>query len=107
MGTKGGRPLSALERRQQKVEKKEEKKAVKEKEEKGRVLVVDPSLIKKVSEDIKNTPSVTTFSLVQKYGVKYSIAKKILRHLIAQNTLSVVVKSRRVIVATPTKGSAD
>lgn len=107
MGTKGGKPLSAIEKRQLKAEKREEKKPVKEKEEKGRALAVDPSLIKKVAEDVKNASFITTFSLVQKYGIKYSIAKKILKHLAVQNIVSIPVKTRRIMVATPVKGSTS
>ncbi|MEM1644341.1 MAG: hypothetical protein QXL96_00485 [Ignisphaera sp.] len=105
MGTKGGKPISSIEKKQTRIEKKEEKKFVREEKKEARPTIVDPSLIKKVAEDIKNAPFVTTFTLVQRYGIKYSTAKKILRDLASQNIISINLKSRRVIVATPTKGS--
>lgn len=107
MGTKGGKPLSTLEKRQKKIEKKEEKKSM-AKEEKKEVAMsaVDPSLVRKVAEDIKNTTFVTTFTLVQKYGIRYGVAKKILKTLASQGLADITLKTRRVIIATSSKPSA-
>jgi ribosomal protein S25 len=107
MGTKGGKPLSAIERRQMKLAKKEEKKVVKEEKKEYRLGIVDPSLLKKVAEDIKNFDFVTTFTLAQRHNIRYSLAKKILKELAAQNIVNIVLKTRRVIIAVPVKSSSQ
>lgn len=105
MGTKGGKPLSSIEKKQTRVEKKEEKKLAREEKKETRLNIVDPSLVRKVAEDIKSAPFVTTFTLVQKYGIKYSTARKVLRALSSQNIVNISLKSRRVIVAVPVKSA--
>lgn len=102
MGTKGSKPISTLEKRQKRIEKKEEKKPiVKEEKKESKSLTLDSSLINKIAEDIRNQKFVTTFTLVQKYGIKYGIAKAILKTLAEQKLVDIVVKTRRVIIAVP------
>lgn len=105
MGTKGGKPVSAIEKRQMRIAKKEERKAVKEEKREYKLTVVDPSLLKKVSEDIKNLDFVTTSTIAQRFNIKYSMAKKILKILVTQNLIDVILKTRRVIVATPVRSN--
>ncbi|MEM0027217.1 MAG: hypothetical protein QXT53_06540 [Ignisphaera sp.] len=101
MGTKGGKPLSTLEKRQRKLAKKEEAKKPAKEERKIAVPsaeTIDQNLISKTLDEINNSGHVTTFTLSQKLGIKYSLAKKILRELIKRNAVNLVVKNRRVIL---------
>uniref|UniRef100_A0A7C2VGK0 30S ribosomal protein S25e n=1 Tax=Ignisphaera aggregans TaxID=334771 RepID=A0A7C2VGK0_9CREN len=107
MGTKGGKPISSLEKRRAKTEKREEKKVSKEEKRELRLSTIDPSLVKRVAEDIKNMPFVTTYAIAQKHGIKHSAAKKILRELASQKLIDIVLSTRRVIVAVPAKSSAS
>jgi len=107
MGTKGGKPISSIEKRQAKIAKKEEKKAAKEEKKEYKLGIIDPSLLKKVSEDIKSSDFITTLTIAQRYSIKYSIAKKILRELASQNLVDIVLKTRRIIAAVPAKSSSS
>jgi len=100
MGTKGGKPLSTLEKRQMRMMAKKEAK--KEKEEKKpttkAVVSVDPGLISKALEEVNNSGFVTTFMLAQKLGIKMSIAKKVLKELIRSGSVKLIARNRRVIL---------
>ena len=101
MGTKGGKPLSTLEKRQKKLAKKEEAKKPAKEERKISVPsaeTIDQNLISKALDEINNSGYVTTFTLSQKLGVKYSLAKKILRELVKRGNANLVVKNRRIIL---------
>ena len=100
MGTKGGKPLSALEKRQKRAAKKEEvKKAVKKEERKEtRISAIDESLCRKVLEDINNSGYTTLFTIAQKFGIKISLAKKIIKELINRNEIALLAKNRRVMI---------
>lgn len=103
MGTKGGKPLSTLEKRQKRLAKKEEAKKP-AKEERKIVIpsagAIDQNLISKALDEINSSGYATTFTLSQKLGVKYSLAKKILRELAKRGNINIVVKNRRIILAT-------
>ncbi|MEM1542009.1 MAG: hypothetical protein QW101_04550 [Ignisphaera sp.] len=94
MGTKGGKPISSIEKKQKKVEKKVEKKEEKKEEKLG---IVDQSMIKKIVEELKSQSHITTFQVAQKYNIRYSMAKKLLRAAVSQG-VEIVAKNRRVIV---------
>ncbi|MDK6029066.1 hypothetical protein QPL79_06790 [Ignisphaera sp. 4213-co] len=102
MGTKGGKPLSTLEKRQKRMVKKEEVKKVVKEEKKAApaISVVDEGLASKVLEEVNNTGYATTFTISQKLGIKYGLAKKMLLHLIKQGSVKLGVKSRRIILVT-------
>lgn len=106
MGTKGGKPLSTIEKRQARVDKKEEKKPlIKEERKETKLPIVDQSLVRKVAEDVKSQPFITTFSIVQKYGVRYGVAKRILKALESQKLVNTVLKTRRITIVIPNKAS--
>jgi len=104
MGTKGGKPLSTLEKKQKKVVKEEPKKKV-EKEEKREVkpMYIDESLISKAVEEVENSRYSTIFNLAQKLNVKYSIARKIVREVVNRGEAEIISKNRRVIVISSKK----
>ncbi|MCS7112220.1 MAG: hypothetical protein N3D82_02615 [Ignisphaera sp.] len=101
MGTKGSKPLSTLEKRQKKVVKEEPKKKAAKEEPKMEVktISIDESLTSKAREDLENVGFITVFSLAQKFNIKYSIGKKIIKELVNRNAAEIVAKNRRVIVA--------
>ncbi|MEM0372033.1 MAG: hypothetical protein QXG46_04305 [Ignisphaera sp.] len=94
MGTKGGKPISSIEKRQKKVEKREEKREEKKEMKLG---IVDQSMVKKIIEELKGQTHITTFQVAQKYNIRYSMAKKLLRAAVSQGA-EIVAKNRRVIV---------
>ncbi len=103
MGTKGGKPITAVEKRQLRM-MKEERKAKEEKREKRQALgLVDPSIIDRVTREIKSFDIVTPFLLTQRYNIKYSTAKKVILELAQRGLVEVYSKSRRLIIAIPKK----
>jgi small subunit ribosomal protein S25e len=102
MGTKGGKPLSALEKRQMRMMAKKEAKKVKEEKKPTTtvkaVVSIDPGLISKALEEVNNSGFITTFMLAQKLGIKMSIAKKILKELIRSGSVKLIARNRRVIL---------
>lgn len=105
MGTKGGKPLTTVEKRQLKAVKVKEEAKKAAKEERRRELrqfkAVDESLLSRVMDEIKNGTYTTTFGLAQKLNVKISLVKRALRELANRGAVNIVVKSRRITVVTP------
>lgn len=98
MGTKGGKPISSIEKKQKKVEKKIEKKEVKEEKKETKPGAIELSMIRKVLEELKGQSYLTPFQVAQKYSMKYSMAKKLLKAVVSQGDAGIVAKNRRVIV---------
>lgn len=100
MGTKGGKPLSTLEKRQKKVAREEQKKRAVKEEQKTemKTIFVDESLVSKAREDLESSGFVTVFSLAQKFNIKYSLARRIVKELVHRNAAEIVSKNRRVII---------
>jgi len=105
MGAKGKKPISVMEKRQQRMMAKEEakKKVVKEEKKETRIALIDPSLITKISREINSFDVITPFILSQRYNIKYSVAKKIIKELHQRNLIDIVSKNRRIIIAIPKK----
>jgi len=104
MGTKGKKPLSVVEKRQQRMMKEEaKKKIVKEEKKEVRITFIDQSLITKISNEISNFDVITPFTLSQRYAIKYSTAKKILKELQQRNLIDIISRNRRIIIAIPKK----
>jgi len=104
MGAKGKKPLSVMEKRQQRIAKEEaKKKIVKEEKKEVRTTFIDQSLITKISNEISNFDVITPFTLSQRYAIKYSIAKKILKELQQKNLIDIISRNRRIIIAIPKK----
>ncbi len=102
MGAKGKKPLSVMEKRQQRLLKEEvKKKVVKEEKKEIRTSFIDQALITKISNEISNFNVITPFTLLQRYTIKYSIAKKILKELQQKNLIDIISKNRRIIIAIP------
>ncbi len=103
MGTKGGKPITAIEKRQLRALREELRRRREEEKKERRMALdlIDPSIVDKVARDIKNIGIVTPFALCQRYNLKYSTAKKIIKELAARGLLEIVLKSRRIIVALP------
>jgi len=104
MGTKGKKPISVMEKRQQRIAKEEaKKKIIKEEKKEVRTTFIDQSLITKISNEISNLDVITPFTLSQRYAIKYSIAKKILKELQQKNFIDIISRNRRIIIAIPKK----
>jgi len=63
--------------------------------------LIDESLINKAARVVSEADVVTPSSLATALGVKVSIAKAIMRHLIESNQLEVIDRSRELIIAIP------
>ncbi len=104
MGTKGKKPLSVMEKRQQRIVKEEsKKKVVKEEKKDMRTTFIDQALITKISNEINNIDIITPYTLSQRYAIKYSTAKKILKEVYQRNLIDIIAKNRRIIIAIPKK----
>ena len=103
MGTKGGKPITAIEKRQLKQLKEELRRRREEEKRERRIALglIDPSIVDKVARDVRSLGVITPFTLCQRYNVKYSTAKKIIKELASRGVLEIMLKSRRIIVAVP------
>ncbi len=64
---------------------------------------VDESLIRRAAGAVKRMDVVTQNSLAQELGIRVSLAKAVMKELIKQDVLKVVLKSSKLIIATPTE----
>ena len=76
--------------------------------ESGKGLVVtyqrvDDSLIRRAAGAVKRMDVVTQNSLAQELGIRVSLAKAVMKELIRQGVLKVVLKSSKLIIATPSE----
>jgi len=105
MGTKGGKPLSALAKRQERAAKREEKKARKEVAaqavERKTLSDISEDLIKKVSSELPSLGVVTPLLLAQRYGLKISTARRLAKALVERNLADLKFKNRRIMIITP------
>jgi len=105
VGTKGGKPITAIEKRQRRLMQRAERREKREerREKRTPITVLETEILKKVERDIKNLDLVTPYEIVQKYNVKYSTAKRVLLELARRGIVKIHLKARRIIIATPVK----
>ena len=100
-GGKPKKPLSALDKQR----KKEARLIRKTQREERKVLpsLIDESLIRRAERSVKGMDLVTPSILASTLNVKVSVARKLMKMLIEKGSLSVVDKSRELIIAIPKK----
>jgi len=105
VGTKGGKPITAIEKRQRRLMQRTEGRERREerREKRTSITVLEAEILKNVDRDLKNLDLVTPYEIVQKYNVKYSTAKRVLLELARRGIVNINLKARRIIVATPVK----
>jgi len=102
MGTKGGKPISALEKRQRKRAREERRLRESESSELGgRLVYYDETLIDKAAKEIRGSPYITPYVLMSKLNVSYSVAKDILRELEKRGEIRLYSRNRRVLIYVP------
>lgn len=62
---------------------------------------VDDTLIRRAAGAVKRMDVVTQNSLAQELGIRVSLAKAVMKELIRMGVLRVVLKSSKIIIATP------
>jgi len=103
LGTKGGKPITAIEKRQARMLREELRKREERRERKQGFGLIDPALVDKIARDIRGLDVVTPFILTQRYNLKYSIAKRVLLELANRGIVEIYSKTRRLIIALPKK----
>ncbi len=100
MGGQKKKPLSRMEK-----QKREKAEAKKEKPIKKtlRISIIPQELLNKMLTDIKKSKYVTPTMLAQRYEIKVSSAKKILRKLENDRVVEPRVKTARLTVYVPVK----
>jgi len=110
LGSKGKKPISAMEKRQKRLlEGEKDKKAKEEKKPKKAekyvaltaTLNIDAALYSKISREIGELGVVTPAAVAQKYSIPVSLAKAVLRNLEREGALILRAKSRRSLIYTP------
>ncbi len=102
MGTKGGKPISALEKRQRKMAREERRLREHEGSEVGGKLVYyDEKLIEKASREVRGSEYITPYVLMSKLNISYSVAKSILRELEKRGEIKLYSRNRRVLIYVP------
>ena len=102
MGTKGGKPISALEKRQRRMAREERRSREHESAETGgRLVYYDESLVEKAAREIRGSSYITPYVLMSKLNVSYSVAKDILRELEKRGEIKLYSRNRRVSIYIP------
>jgi len=100
MGTKGGKPITAVEKRQRReLEKKIHARLQQESESsEGRLVFYDENILNQALKEIKNLSYVTPYILMTKLNVAYGVAKDILNELEKRGYLKLYSRNRRVLI---------
>lgn len=102
MGGASKKPISTMEKRQQKLaeaqQKKQQKKQVSKtgKEVISRNVTVSDDMLKKVLDEVKKEKFITPYQLATNTGITISVAKKILETIEKQGEIKLLAKNRRV-----------
>ncbi|MGC9071500.1 MAG: hypothetical protein ACP5HK_02220 [Acidilobus sp.] len=65
------------------------------------VLEVTPDLVNRAKREVAKMKHVTPYRLSNVFGVKISVARRLLRELIRQGVVEQRIKNRRILVAAP------
>ena len=103
MGTKGGKPITAIEKRQRReLEKKIRTRVQQEPESSGgRLVFYNENILNQALKEIKNLSYVTPYILMTKLNVTYGVAKDILNELEKRGYLRLYSRNRRVLIYVP------
>jgi len=102
MGGKKKPTLSQLEKRMRVLSKRERKRQTRVKEVRKESSL--PTLtvpIDAIAKDVKKMRCITPYLIATKYGIKISLAKKVLRELSERNVIKLVDRNRRVDIYVP------
>jgi ribosomal protein S25 len=106
MGTKGKKPISAMEKRQMKElekEKKTKKEVKKEERETKKISVseLDEKIIGRAKRELIDLKVVTPYQAKEKLGIPYSLSKKLLRYLEREGVLNLYSSNHRIRIYVP------
>ncbi|MEL9929391.1 MAG: 30S ribosomal protein S25e [Sulfolobales archaeon] len=104
MGTKGKKPISAMEKRQKKTmetAKKEKEKPSKKEESRKGASVLNEEIIERAKKEIKDLKVITPYTIKEKMGVSYSIARQLLRYMESENIIRLYSANRRIKIYVP------
>lgn len=103
MGTKGGKPITAIEKRQRR-ELERRMRARMQQESEGtedKLVFYDENLLSRALKEIKNSSYVTPYMLMSKLNVTYGVAKNMLGELEKRGYLRLYSRNRRVLIYVP------
>ncbi len=69
------------------------------------ILEVTPDLVSRAKREVAKMKYVTPYRLSNAFGIKLSVARRLIRELIRQGTLEPRIKNRRLTVAVPKRES--
>ena len=105
MGTKGKKPISAMEKRQIREEKQKEKvvKTVRKEEKtvKKAPAELDSSLIARAKKELISLDYITPYQVKEKLGISYTLARQLLRYLNEDGFLNLYSGNRRIKIYVP------
>ncbi|MCY0860232.1 MAG: 30S ribosomal protein S25e [Sulfolobaceae archaeon] len=102
MGGASKKPISTMEKRQQKLaeaqQKKQQKKQVSKsgKEVISKNVVVSQDILNRVLDEIKKNKFITPYQLATATGITISVAKKMLEAIEKKGDIKLAAKNRRV-----------
>jgi len=106
MGGKKKPTISQLAKKAEKqaAQQKQAKQAKKEEAQAKRTIeLLDERIFDSIARDIQNMPVVTPYEISAKYGIKMSLAIKVLRNLRQKGDLALISKGHRTEIYAPTK----
>jgi len=102
MGGKKKPTISQLEKRMKVLAKREKKRQSRVKEVRRETGLPTLSVpVDAIARDVKKMKCITPYLIATKYGIKISLAKKVLRELAERNVIRLVDRNRRVDIYVP------
>ncbi len=90
----------------EKAEKRPAQRAAPKAQPKGApILEVTPDLVNRARKEVLKMKYVTPYRLANAFGIKLSVARRLMRELIRLDALEPRAKNRRVTIAAPKKSS--
>jgi len=105
----GGKKKPTLSQLVKKAEREKAQQAQKVKKEetqtKKTIQIIDEKLFQAIAKDVMTMKVVTPYEIASKYGIKMSIALKVLRALRDRGDLALVAKGHRTEIYVPVRKS--
>ena len=103
MGTKGGKPITAIEKRQRReLERKMRARMQQESESsEGRMVFFDEGMLNQALREARSQGYITPYIVMSKLNVTYGVAKDILMKLEKRGQLKLYSRNRRVLIYVP------
>ncbi len=103
MGTKGGKPITAVEKRQRRELERRMKARMQQESDSsgGKMVFYDEGMLNQALREARIQGYITPYIVMSKLNVTYGVAKDILTELEKRGQLKLYSRNRRVLIYVP------